>query len=205
MEYYNSLFGPYPFGEYGMVIVEPDIPPCNRAAGGATETQTLSLFCPKASTLDESSLAHELAHQWFGNDVSLENWQDIWLKEGMSTYAEWLWINRGQDLDGLTAFVKEQMASYHPLTKPAKPPVDDLYQLEDYVGGALTLHALRLKVGDEIFFKILRTYLDRYRFGNAGTDEFVANAEEISGQELSAFFDSWLLETKLPEMPEPSK
>jgi aminopeptidase N len=83
--------------------------------------------------------------------------------------------------------------------------LNGLYDWESYVGGALVIHALRLQVGDEAFFKILRTYLERYRYGNAGTEEFIAVAEEVSDQELSAFFDSWLMQTKLPDWPTPPK
>lgn len=196
--FYNELFGPYPFDEYGVVIADSGIAPCQQF-GGALESQTLSIHCPKSSTLNESTIVHELAHQWFGNDVSLENWQDIWLKEGAATYAEWLWQNREANLDEITKSVDEQ--SYPQDSRIGLPPANDIYDYEIYVGGAKVFHALRLQVGDEAFFKILRTYLERYRYGNAGTDEFIAIAEEISGQELSSFFDSWLMQTKLPEMP----
>jgi hypothetical protein len=108
-------------------------------------------------------------------------------------------------LKAVNAFVKRERANYYPVTKPGQPPADDLARWEISTGGALTVHALRLQVGDAVFFKILRTYLERYRYGNAGTDEFIALAEEISGQELSAFFDSWLLETPLPAQPEVPK
>jgi aminopeptidase N len=205
IEYLNGLFGPYPFDEYGVVIADSGIAHCRRFFGAAFEAQTLSVHCVYPLMLDESVLVHELAHQWFGNAVSLENWQDIWLKEGMATYAEWLWQTRGQDVNALTALANEQRNSYQHDSKIGQPPADELYDWEVYIGGAQVFHALRLQVGDETFFKILRTYLERYRYGNAGTDEFIAVAEEISGQELSAFFDSWLMQTTLPEMPTPSQ
>lgn len=196
MEYFDGLFGAYPFDEYGIVVADKGITPCQRF-DSAEENQTLSMHCPKS--LDENTIAHELAHQWFGDDVSLENWQDIWLKEGMATYAEWLWQNREKNLDGLTKFVNEQ--SFPQDSKIGQPPASDIYDYEIYIGGAKVFHALRLQVGDEAFFKILRSYLERYRYGNAGTDEFIAVAEEISGKELSSFFDSWLMQEKIPEMP----
>lgn len=71
------------------------------------------------------------------------------------------------------------------------------------MGGAQVLHALRLKVGDQAFFRILQLYLERYSYGNAGTETFIAVAEEVSGPDLSAFFDSWLRQTTLPEIPRP--
>jgi aminopeptidase N len=201
MQYFEGIFGPYPFDEYGVVIADKDIVQCHANFGGAYEAQSMSVHCPKWDTMEESIIAHELAHQWFGDSVSLKNWQDLWLKEGLATYAEWLWNTRDQDLIGLNDYVKEQLKSYQPQTKVDQPPAEDLYQWEVYMGGALTAHALRLKVGDEVFFKILRTYLERYQYGNASTDDFIAVAEEVSKQELSPFFASWLDQTVLPELP----
>jgi aminopeptidase N len=202
--YFSDLFGPYPFDEYGVLIADETIAPC---LGGSLslEAQSLSIHCPSEYMLSETILAHELAHQWFGDSVSLKRWQDIWLKEGFATYAQWLWETRGQDVKAVTALADEQKKFSGQDAKIGQPPLNGLYDWESYVGGALVIHALRLQVGDEAFFKILRTYLERYRYGNAGTEEFISVAEEVSGQELSAFFDSWLMQTKLPDWPTPPK
>jgi aminopeptidase N len=202
LEYLSGLFGPYPFDEYGIVTAPADIPPC-QTFGGAVETQSLAVHCPKHSMMEEDPLVHELAHQWFGDDVSIESWQDLWLKEGMATYSEWLWRTRdggAGDLAKLVATVQMGFVQNVPI---GAPPPDDIYDDEAYVGGAQVFHALRLQVGDEVFFKILREYLDRYRYGVAGTDEFVATAEEVSGLHLKAFFNSWLKTTELPDLPQP--
>ena len=200
IEYLVSLYGPYPFDEYGVVIASSDIEAC--AWAGALETQTLSIHCPTSFMASEEVIVHEAAHMWFGDSVSLENWKDIWLKEGMATYAQWLWTTRDKDLETLTKVVKSQMVGYYPSKPTSEPSAAILYREEVYKGGALVFHALRLKVGDDAFFKILREYLHRYRGSYAGTDEFTALAEEISKQDLKEFFDSWLLDNKLPEMPE---
>ena len=145
-----------------------------------------------------------LAHHWFGDIVSLKRWQDLWLKEGLATYAEWLWQTRNQDMAVLTGLVNEQRKEYLNDAKIGEPLAAELYDWEVYLGGAQVFHALRLQVGEEAFFNILRTYHERYRYGNAGTDDFIALAEEISEQELSPFFDSWLMQTELSELPTPS-
>jgi aminopeptidase N len=203
IEYFSSLFGPYPFDAYGVLIADETIGPCLEGSL-ALEAQSLSVHCPSEYMLSETVLAHELAHQWFGDSVSLERWQDIWLKEGLATYSSWLWESRGYSLESLTAWAKDQKENMPPNSKIGEPPPDELYDWESYVGGAMVFHALRLQVGDEAFFNILRTYLERYKYGNAGTEEFIAVAEEVSGQELSAFFDSWLVQAELPDFPEPT-
>ncbi len=200
MEYLSSLYGPYPFEEYGVVIASSEIPICE--GGSADETQSLSIHCPNSIMASEEVIVHELAHQWFGDSVSLENWKDIWLKEGMATYSEWLWTTRDKGLETLNKVMKAQTVGYYPYRPTSDPSAQILYREEVYKGGALVFHALRLKVGEETFFKILRTYLDRFQGSYAGTDEFITLSEEISGQDLKEFFDSWLLDNKLPEIPE---
>jgi aminopeptidase N len=85
---------------------------------------------------------------------------------------------------------------------PGQPNQRDLFNRGVYLRGALTLHALRLKVGDEAFFTILKTYYTRYQGGNATTADFIGVAEEISGQDLQAFFDEWLYAPVMPDIPD---
>jgi aminopeptidase N len=203
LDYFSGLFGPYPFDAYGVLIADETIGPCLEGSL-SLEAQSLSIHCPSEFMLSGAVLAHELAHQWFGDSVSLERWQDIWLKEGLATYSSWLWEARDVPLEALTDWAREQKDFFPPDDKIGEPPPDELYDWESYDGGAMVIHALRLKVGDEAFFNILRTYLERYQYGNAGTEEFIAVAEEVSGQELSVFFDSWLMQTDLPEFPKTS-
>lgn len=199
LEYLSSIYGPYPFTEYGVVIASADSALC-RGGGTADETQTLSIHCPAEMMATEAVIIHEVAHQWFGDSVSLENWKDVWLKEGMATYTEWLWETRDKDVEIVTRVAKALMVGYAPSEATGLPPANMLYRDEVYKGGALVFHALRLQVGDEAFFKILQTYLERYRGSSAGTDEFIAVSEEVSGQDLDHFFDEWLLDNDLPEL-----
>ncbi len=203
LDYFESLFGPYPFDVYGAVVV-------NTPIGSAMETQTLSLFGSDVFTdtdpLEaELFVAHELAHQWFGDSVTVADWGDIWLHEGWATYSEGLWIAH---IDGDRAFhawlndLYDYMgeASLY-LPPPGDPPADDLLNDSVYVWGALTLHALRIEVGDQAFFDIARAWLERYQYSNASTADFIAVVNDVTGDDYTGFFDEWLYGETLPELP----
>jgi aminopeptidase N len=289
LAYFETVFGPYPFESAGGTVVGSLIP-------FALETQTLMIFgalplAPNDVMADdtlgslEALVAHELAHHWFGDSVSLLRWQDSWLNEGFATYGNVLWIEhtegevaRNHEIARLYAY----QAALNRFNDPAQLATLDAgdviagYQqfrrrflgagvgegfLRDYrnglgaateadlenIGGeealaqlaalgvaeelfpgitprtgdpgptavfsapivyergALTLHALRLMVGDEAFFAILREWTARFHNGNATTEDFVMLAEEISGEELSAFFEAWLYEPALPSLTPPER
>ena len=192
---FEDLFGPYPFDEYGVMVIDGDFP-------FALETQGRSIFSGTWVDGDgsiERIVAHEIAHQWFGNHVSPATWQDIWLNEGFASYAEDLWIEFGRDGDpsALENRVLER-AVLSPTPAPGDPGPTGLFDGSVYRRGAATVHALRLEVGDDAFFEILRKWLDRFGGGAASTADFVAVAEEVSGEELDTFFDGWLSDGPIP-------
>lgn len=192
---FEEVFGPYPFGEYGIVVV-PEL------LGSAMENQTMTLVgIEEATQPDELLLAHELAHQWFGNSVSLEVWSDIWLNEGPATYAEYLWeeaTTPGYDIDDA---MRSLHAGIEGDVPPGDPGVSELFGESVYYRGALTLHALRRTIGEEDFFTLLETWTDRYRYSNATTEDFISVAGEVSGADLDEFFDAWLYQDAMPDLP----
>lgn len=224
LDFMSDLFGPYPFSSYGVVVPAAD-------TGGAMENQTLSLFgqelIEKGSAdpaRAELYLAHELAHQWFGNSVTPAVWKDIWLSEGFATYASWLWLDDGLGMVGMDDLVRQslELLSKSPAVPPADPGPDQLFGASVYRRGALTLHALRLLVGDETFFAILREWAKRYAYANVTTAEFIALAKEMVGsstdsgaggaggvlspggvanEKLADLFEAWLFAPQLPAAP----
>ena len=190
----ERAFGPYPFDRYGIAVV-----------GGfpaALENQTLSVFGRTMVELPyfEYVLVHELAHQWFGDSVSVGEWSDIWLNEGFATYAELLWV---EELYGPDVYREEvanriqaaEIAGYGP---PGTPAPDDLFNGSVYQRGSFVLVALRDEVGDDLFFETLRTYAERFSDGNATTGDFISLAEEIAGRDLGDLFSTWLYDEQIP-------
>ena len=191
--FFSELFGPYPFDAYGVAVTAEGL-------GLALENQTLSLF--GGNMVDEDVVAHELAHQWFGDSVTLSAWPDTWLNEGFATYASALWLEHTAGPEALEARMRRFYGAARNMLPPGEAPEGNLFHDTVYVRGAWTLHALRLEVGDQAFFQILRTYYDRYQYANASTEDFIAVAEEVSGQELDAFFQSWLFDREAPPKPD---
>jgi aminopeptidase N len=188
LEFFEGLFGPYPFERYGLAIT--DSPP-----GLAMETQGLSLFSRgdldgSLGFLQHLLLAHELAHQWFGDAVSPAEWDDIWLNEGFATYAQWLWLDEVglATLDGLA---KEAIDTVSDGGGPVDRP-DALFGVVSYSGGAVVLHALRSTIGDDAFFTGLQRWVADHGGAAASTADFRSVMESVSGVDLETFFADWV-------------
>ena len=189
-----ATYGAYPFETVGAIVDDaPEL-------GYSLETQTKPVF---DRSPDELTLLHELSHMWFGDAVTLSVWPDIWLHEGFATWSEWYWTERqggksaAQRFKQLAGTPAKQTSFWNP---PPGDPGDpaDLFDGTIYDRGGMTLEALRERIGDPSFFRLMRTWYADHKYGNVTTPQFVALAEQISGQDLGAFFDGWLYQPGKP-------
>lgn len=198
MDTFVRMFGPYPFTEYTVVVTddELEIP---------VEAQGISVF--GANHCDgrrgsERLVAHELAHQWFGNSLTLKSWRDIWLHEGFACYAEWLWSeNSGgptaQEI-ATAAYLTQTGLPYDMLLGDPGPAL--MFDDRVYKRGALTLHALRGELGDDTFFALLRRWTAKYRHGTVTTEAFTDLASHFTDRSLRPLFHAWLFDKTLPAL-----
>ena len=186
-----DTFGPYPFSAAGGIVDNVDV-------GFALENQTRPTYSPfffGPNQPNDGVVVHELAHQWFGDSLAVDTWQNIWLNEGFATYAEWLWSEReGQ---GTAQQIFDDFASipadddFWSLAIGDPGPVQ-LFDFPVYARGGMTLHALRKEVGDHKFFQILQTWAAEQAGGTVTTREFIDLAERISKKDLDPLFANWL-------------
>jgi Peptidase family M1 domain/Peptidase M1 N-terminal domain len=205
IDFLEGIFGPYPFSTAGAIVDDLDL-------GFALETQTRPFYSTGffaerlIPALGDGVVVHELAHQWVGDHLALERWQHIWLNEGFASYMEWLWSeHEGRETAQELFDERAQIPADSPFwTVPiGDPGPEQLFDGAVYERGAMTLHALRGAIGDDAFFSLLREWVRTQGPGNVSTDEFVALAERISGQQLDALFQTWLLTASKPAGIEP--
>ena len=201
IDYLSSVFGPYPFEAMGGIVI------ADQRIRFALENQSrpvYSRFFFGRGNDDSGVLAHELTHQWFGDSVSVNEWVEIWLNEGFATYGQWLWTasQGGPSLQQMFDQNYGAPASSWSIPTGAPGGPEKLFDnFAVYTRGAMTLHALRVTVGDDAFFKILKAWPEEKKNGNAVTTEFIALAERISGQQLDQLFNDWLYGTVRPPRP----
>jgi aminopeptidase N len=197
VDWLSGYLGPYPFSSVGGYVP-------NTTTGYALETQTRPFYSQKqfASGSNVSVVVHELAHQWYGDDVSLKGWKDIWINEGFARYAQWLWSD--SEGEGTTQELADYVYASHPADDPfwtiapGDPGAENQFELPVYDRGALAIQALRNDIGDDAFFAILKGWPTAHAYGNASVADFQKYAEKISGKPLAGLFDTWLFQPVKP-------
>ena len=208
MEYMTSFVGRYPFDVYGILAAD-------ELFAYALETQTLSLH--PGFVVDETQfppenaqpvLVHELAHQWFGDDLAIAEWSDLWLSEG---HATWYEAHYADETFGIS-FVDRMQAAYEeanqlradfgPVARPSSSEFLTLFSNNVYDGGALVLYALYNRVGERTFYEIERTWAQRYSGESVSTWDFIRHAAKVSHDRgVIPFLAGWVFGETVPPMP----
>jgi aminopeptidase N len=194
VQFYESIYGPYPLNAVGGIADSAKV------VGYSLETQTKPVYDRMP---DELTVAHELSHMWFGDAVTLTEWPDIWLHEGFATWSEWIWSEHSGNKTAQKFFDNHYNTPPQDVVFWTPPPGNPgtaafMFNGTIYNRGGMTLQALRVKVGDFAFFRIMRDWVQQNRYGNVTTPMFIAHAERISGQDLDHFFDVWLFQPDKP-------
>lgn len=198
IDFLVSEFGDYRFDAHGNVVPDASV-------GFALETQTRPVY---ASTFwsggfsNISVVVHEQAHQWHGDNVSVHNWRDIWMNEGFATWAQWKWEQEQGD-DTADEIFRSYYDS-HPASDAfwnlhiGDPGPNALFSGEVYDRGAMTVQGLRNRIGKSDHKTVLKKWQKKYEYDDAGTKKFIKLAENVSGEDLTSFFDAWLYSSDKP-------
>lgn len=196
MRFLRSKLGPYPFATTGMVIDRVDV-------NYALETQGRPVL--PGGRPPSWLITHEIAHQWLGNSVTPRDWKHIWLNEGLATYMEWLWDAHRYDAPRIPRqqfnflYGTYRKSSWFWKTPPGNPgSADQLFAAPVYERGAMAVHALRMRVGDRAFFRILRAWAQNKAHSTVATRDLKNLAERISGKQLDRLFRRWVFAPRKP-------
>jgi aminopeptidase N len=195
LKFFIEKFGEYPYQKLANVQ--------SKTQFGGMENAGAIFYFEKSVTGErkhEDLIAHEIVHQWFGNSASEIDWPHLWLSEGFANYFTSMYILETKGEDAFQQRIKEERETVLNFYKKKQTPIIDtdntnlmsLLNANSYEKGAWVLHMLRKKLGDETFWKGIRTYYEKFKLSNASTNDFKNVMKNVSGQNLDAFFTQWL-------------
>jgi len=202
LKFFSDYIAPFPYKKLANVQ--------SKTIFGGMENASAIFYAENSVTGDRSSedlLAHEIAHQWFGDMASEKSFAHLWLSEGFATFLTNYYFEKKYGKEAAAKRWKENRDEVIAFAKQNPRPVVDstkelmsLLNANSYQKGAWVLHMLRNEVGDSVFQKIIQSYYNQYKGGNAETRDFEAVAEKVSGKELTPFFDQWLYQPIIPKI-----
>ncbi len=201
--FYEKLIGPYPYSKLAIVVSSPMFEGMENSS---------AIFLPQTSSLEQNKsgndevLAHEIAHQWFGDDVTKSDWPELWLSEGFATYFSMLYFEHREGEDAFKQMLQRTRNDYLMHSSNTLPVITDHYlhlgdllNVENYQKGALFLHELRTELGDDIFFNGIKEYYRKFEHSNVTTKDFENVMESVSNKNLDRLFQDWLYKPGLPK------
>ena len=210
MTFFSELYGmDFVWPKYAQIVVRDYV-------SGAMENTTATVFYDDMNVdrwelIDynfEKIIAHELAHQWFGDLVTCESWANVTLNEGFANYAEYLWYEYKYGpyeadlhrLDEYQQYMEESLEKQVDLIRYDYHDKEDMFDSHSYAKGGLILDMLRDYVGDEAFFESLNRYLEQYKFSTVEVHDLRLVFEEVTGEDLNWFFNQWYLASGHPNL-----
>lgn len=210
LKFFNEKFGlKYPWEKYAQIVVRDFVT-------GAMENTTATVHhesvqkTPKqlVDANDDNTIAHELAHQWFGNYVTAESWANLPLNEAFATYAEYLWAEHKHGRDAadyeaqqhLNEYLAEAEQKQEPLVRFQYRDREEMFDAHSYQKGARVLHQLRRLIGDEAFFEAINRYLTKNALGTTEIHDLREAVENVTGRDFNWFFTQWFLQPGHPEI-----
>ena len=215
LQFYTQTVAPYPYEKLALIV--------GATRFGGMENSSAIVFTSNLFTRGSSSVrlsktygipmgnvgvvAHEIAHQWFGDDVTESTWSDLWLSEGFATYFAGLFLQRYESEDAFQAYMKGAAETVFAFEKKNRAPIFDretarlmdLLNANNYQKGAWVLHMLRSRLGDDAFFRGIRGYYEAHKHSTASTEDLRAALEKSSGHDLRAFFARWVYDSGHPQ------
>lgn len=202
-DWFINHVGPYPYAKLANVQ--------SKTQFGGMENASNIFYSERSVTGERSAeglIAHEIAHQWFGNSASEANWHHIWLSEGFATYFTNLYMEQKYGKERLLEMVnqqRERVIAYSkenrvPVVNPAIENYMELLNANSYQKGGWVLHMLRKKVGDDLFWKSIKEYYQKFTLTNAYTSDLKEVFEKNSGLDLDQFFEQWIMQAGQPEL-----
>ncbi|MDX6576860.1 MAG: aminopeptidase [Blastocatellia bacterium] len=207
LAFFSQTIAPYPYEKLALIVGATRF-------GGMENSSAIvfpsTIFEPRGNDLmsrrfdiptrTEDVVAHEIAHQWFGDSVTESTWADLWLSEGFATYFAGLFIEKQEGEDAFREYMQNAAARYFAYERQHNAPIHDsetqdlmkLLNPNNYEKGAWVLHMLRRRLGDEDFFKGLRDYYNAHHEGNATTEDLRLALEKSAGKNLKEFFARWV-------------
>lgn len=214
VEMFSRTVAPYPYEKLALIIGATQF-------GGMENSSaivfTQTLFSIKADsklskvfgipTNIESTVAHEIAHQWFGDSVTESTWADLWLSEGFATYFAALFIQKYEGQQAFEKYMTDASEAVFKFEKTKPIPIHDreteklfdLLNANNYQKGAWVLHMLRARLGDDVFFRAIRSYYQKHKEATANTDDLREAFEQASGKSLRSFFARWVYASGHPQ------
>ena len=203
MDWFINHVGPYPYAKLANVQ--------SKTQFGGMENASNIFYTENSVTGNRTSeglIAHEIAHQWFGNSASEANWHHVWLSEGFATYFTNLYMEQKYGKPELTKRIQEQRDQVIAYSKKNRvpivnPEIEDYMQLlnaNSYQKAGWVLHMLRKKVGDEVFWTAVKEYYQKFTLSNAYTADLKEVFEKNSGLDLDQFFEQWVMQAGQPEL-----